>query len=100
MTDHDVMKREIIANGPIHTYFMVYKDFKEYQSGIYYLTSAEAMGGHAVKLVGWGVEDGMPYWTAQNSWTADWGENGYFRIGINNPVKFAERAYACTPQTA
>ena len=100
LTDPDLMKKEIIANGPIHTYFMVYKDFKEYQSGIYYLASAEAMGGHCVKIVGWGVEDGMPYWTAQNSWTADWGENGYFRIGFDGPTKFAEMGFACSSTNA
>ncbi|PAV79919.1 hypothetical protein WR25_23894 [Diploscapter pachys] len=38
------------------------------------------MGGHAVKLVGWGTENGTPFWRIANSWNADWGENGYFRI--------------------
>ena len=31
-------------------------------------------------IVGWGVEDGTKFWIAQNSWSADWGEKGYFRI--------------------
>ena len=34
----------------------------------------------AVKLIGWGVEDGVPYWLAANSWNKNWGENGYFKI--------------------
>ncbi|VDM82799.1 unnamed protein product [Strongylus vulgaris] len=43
-----------------------------------------AYNGHAVKLIGWGVEqigsEKVPYWLGSNSANSDWGENGYFRI--------------------
>ena len=38
---------------------------------------------HAVAAVGWGVTDDAsrtPYWIVKNSWGAQWGEGGYFRI--------------------
>jgi len=39
---------------------------------------------HALLLVGWGIDSGIfekvPYWLVKNSWGADWGEQGYFRI--------------------
>jgi C1A family cysteine protease len=38
------------------------------------------MGGHAVRIVGFGTENGQKYWKVANSWNPYWGEKGYFRI--------------------
>ena len=40
------------------------------------------MGGHAVKIVGWGQEEGTEFWIVQNSWSENWGEKGFFRIAF------------------
>jgi cathepsin B len=71
---------EVMAHGPIEVAFTVYHDFYAYKSGIYKHTSGSSVGGHAVKLVGWGQENGVNYWICANSWGVNWGEKGYFRI--------------------
>ncbi len=34
------------------------------------------LGGHAIKIVGWGTESGTPYWIVANSWNPEWGNKG------------------------
>ena len=31
-------------------------------------------------MIGWGVEDNVPYWLITNSWGPGWGINGHFKI--------------------
>merc|ERR1711939_1289979 len=57
---------------------------ENYAGGIYHHVSGGMAGGHAVKLVGWGEENGQKYWKVANSWNPYWGEKGYFRIRRGN----------------
>lgn len=29
-----------------------------------------------MRILGWGVENDVPYWLVGNSWNTDWGDNG------------------------
>merc|ERR1719305_1038811 len=77
----------IMTGGPVETAFMVHSDFENYVSGIYHHVTGEIAGGHAVKIVGWGVDNGVKYWKVANSWNPYWGEKGYFRIKKGHAVK-------------
>jgi cathepsin B len=74
------IQADILAHGPVTAAFTVYEDFPTYKEGVYIYTTGSALGGHAVKIIGWGVEDGVPYWTVMNSWNNKWGDNGAFKI--------------------
>ena len=59
--------------------------FGAYQSGV--ITDAFECGtdlDHAVTAVGYSVNEEPNYYLVRNSWGADWGENGYVRIGIQS----------------
>lgn len=70
----------IISGGPVETGFDVYEDFMSYSTGIYAHTVGGLLGGHAVKIVGWGKTQGVDYWICANSWGTSWGMQGFFNI--------------------
>jgi len=37
---------------------------------------------HAAKVLGWGVDNDIPYWLVANSWNTDWGENGIQQFSV------------------
>jgi cathepsin B len=74
------IQQTLMTKGPVATAFTVYSDFENYAGGIYSHTTGSVLGGHAVRFVGWGVDNGTPYWKVANSWNPYWGEKGYFRI--------------------
>lgn len=62
------IQTEIMKNGPVSASFNVYADFLTYTSGVYTHKSGADMGGHAVKIYGWGTLGGVDYWMVANSW--------------------------------
>lgn len=37
---------------------------------------------HAVVAVGYGYEGNQGYYIVRNSWSADWGDEGYLKLGM------------------
>ena len=82
--EEEIMK-ELYINGSVTCVMYVYSDFLYYKNGVYKHKSGGALGGHAIKIIGWGIENGEKYWLCANSWNEQWGENGLFKIlrGVN-----------------
>jgi len=101
------IKRELYFNGPVVASYMVYMDFMigtwGETNGIYihgaYNTkdpetgvdaSAVKVGGHAICIIGYGHEEGIPdygrvdYWILRNSWSNKWKDNGYCKVAMTN----------------
>lgn len=74
------MQQELMEKGTLSVALSVYEDFEAYTGGVYQHVTGKYLGGHAVKMIGWGVENGTPYWLCTNSWNDSWGENGLFKI--------------------
>ena len=87
------IQQDIQTYGSVSAAFTVYEDFLTYSGGVYYHQTGASLGGHAIKIFGWGFDaaSGLNYWLCMNSWNNTWGVNGTFMIemgncGINNEV--------------
>lgn len=74
------IQQDMIQYGSVTGAFTVYADFPAYKSGVYHHTTGSYLGGHAIKIMGWGTENGEDYWLVANSWNPTWGDNGTFKI--------------------
>ncbi|CUV05600.1 unnamed protein product [Cryptosporidium hominis] len=110
--DEDRMKEEIFKNGPIAVAMHIDTSLLVYENGVYDsipndhtkycdLPNKQLNGweytNHAIAIVGWGEENGIPYWIIRNSWGANWGNKGYAKIrrgknigGIENQAVFID----------
>jgi uncharacterized membrane protein YccF (DUF307 family) len=81
------IKYDIMKWGPLVAAFNVFPDFLyPYDGKTLYIpkSNQKSLGGHSIKIVGWGTENSVPYWLCANSWGTDWGDEGYFKIVQNN----------------
>ena len=85
--DPQEIKHAIYHWGPVASGFMIYSNFLNgYDGTTIYMGPGDTdtlQGGHAIKILGWGQENGVEYWWCCNSWGVSWGLLGYFRMKIN-----------------
>ncbi|KAJ2953927.1 hypothetical protein O0L34_g1564 [Tuta absoluta] len=90
LKNEEQLRAYLATNGPIgiaiDASFLL-----GYQKGILSNCPLHALN-HAMLLVGYGTENGTPYWIVKNSWGKSFGEDGYLRMkrnenlcGIVNP---------------
>jgi len=107
--DVPMIKRHLMKYGSAVGGFMVYKNFiKDINHGKFLETKGiyihnvnysgkeedieDCAGGHAIAIVGWGVEKDLKvgdhiypkveYWICRNSWSEKWGNDGYFKYAL------------------
>ena len=107
------IKQQIYNYGPVLGGFLVFNNFMSgafskvnggvylergvYDQGELHFSDAQVdgsqfKGGHAVAVIGWGVEKNIaydngkrgdvPYWYVRNSWTENWADGGYFKMAM------------------
>jgi len=92
------IQQQLMAGGPLEIAYSMYEDFMHYESGIYHHVAGDYVYGHVVKVVGWGVEEGVKYWSMVNSFNPAWGEQGFFRIRRgSNECGLEDLAVAASP---
>jgi cathepsin B len=102
------IKLEIMKWGPVAAGFHVFDDFLSgYKDGTKVYThpkkEQKPLGGHAIRIVGWGEElvDGrdVKYWIIANSWGVEWGDRGYGKIEIMIPeIQLEKNVVSVWPQ--
>jgi len=95
------MMQEIYQRGPIACGIAVTDAMENYTSGIFEDTTGDVDVVHEVSLVGFGEEDGTPYWLVRNSWGTHWGEQGFMKLvrGKNNLAIESDCAWATPTDT-
>ena len=82
-----------LAGGlPVQIGILVFESFENVGSdGIVTMpkSSDQLLGSHAVLVVGYKIINGILYLIVRNSWSASWGDNGYFYL----PASYLSKTY-------
>ncbi|XP_053601744.1 uncharacterized protein LOC128670253 [Plodia interpunctella] len=84
-TPEEDIKEILVNNGPLAVALGVDINFKFYRGGILRTCDPNIKYNHALLIVGYGSENGVPYWIIKNSWGDEYGEKGYIRLIRSNP---------------
>jgi hypothetical protein len=108
---HIPVRRALAEGHPVPIAMMLPKSFMDYSNGIFRATTAEReaiisgepsaidrhiAGGHAMTAIGY--DDDGQWIEIINSWSHDWGEDGYVRVSWETFNTFVVEAYEIMPQ--
>jgi len=90
MKDVDALK-QALQKGPLVTTLTVYADFMSYSEGVYNHVSGDALGGHALSIVGY--DDSLQAFLIRNSWGPDWGQGGFAWVSYEDISGIGEETW-------
>ncbi|KAA6390788.1 MAG: putative cathepsin B2 cysteine protease [Streblomastix strix] len=67
-------QQAIFDSGPFTMFMDIYEDFLHYKSGIYQHVTGDKTAQIFVIVIGWGIEDKVPYWICQGVYGVQFGE--------------------------
>ena len=71
-----------LNHGPVSVAIEADKTvFQHYTGGVITGTACGQQLDHGVLAVGYGTENGQDYFLIKNSWGANWGDNGFVKVG-------------------
>jgi len=76
---YEPLLRAVYERGPVAV-SVAATDWHPYDAGVFNNCRRNAVINHAVVLVGYGETSDLKFWTVQNSWGPDWGEDGRIRV--------------------
>ena len=76
--DEKALQAAVATKGPI-SICVDASSWQFYTGGIMSSNCGQQLD-HCVQLVGYNTEGQTPYWIVRNSWTAEWGINGYIYV--------------------
>jgi len=82
-SNNELLLKKAVSKQPISVAIQAnLSSFHFYKSGIYQDDDCGDQLDHGVLIVGYGHDlfHGLDYWIVKNSWSPQWGENGYVRI--------------------
>jgi len=103
--EYEPLMRALAETGPAAVSVAAGGTWFSYEEGIFNGCGKDAVIDHAVVAIGYGEEKGNTFWTIQNSWGSDWGEEGIIRLerhvkgdycGMNNDP---QKGVACKGET-
>jgi len=78
--DEEKIASYVAKHGPIAIRFNA-DSLRSYDKGIFHPSDCDPAGlNHEMVIVGYGKEKHEPFWILKNSWSSDWGEEGYVRV--------------------
>ncbi len=97
-SNHRAVKTQLSQGHPVIFGMIIHRNFMDYRSGVYDTTRGPRMGGHAMTLIGY--DDQKQAYKLINSWSDQWGLDGYAWVSYQVFADTVHSAYVLKDKVA